>query len=122
MADNKASALKEASKKHQLKVYYSGDNPAECGAVEIYQDIFDGKHTPWLIKYYEKDKLCRQYADTKAIYHKLSVDLGNIFDAVIVNTKQRAAIDRLIDKLLYEYLAEDMANEGDFALDPCSML
>lgn len=118
MADNKAPALKEANKEHQLKVYYSGDTPGECVAVEIYQDIFDGKHTPWLIKYYEKDGLCHQYADTRGIYRKLSQDLGNIFDAVIVNTKQRAAIDKIIDKLLWEYLGQDMAHEEDAPLDP----
>ena len=118
MADNKANALKEANNQHQLKVYYSGDTLEECGSVEVCQDIFDGKHTPWLIKYYEKDNLCHQYADTRGIYRKLSQDLGNIFDAVIVNTKQRAAIDKLIDKLLWEYLGQDMANEGNVILDP----
>lgn len=118
MADNKATALKEASKEHQLKVYYSGDTPAECGHVEIRQDIFDGKHIPWLIKYYEKDGLCHQYADTRGIYRKLSQDLSNIFDAVVVNTKQRAAIDKIIDKLLWEYLGQDMANGTDSILGP----
>lgn len=122
MADNKATALKEASKEYLLKVYYSGDTPAECGAVEIYQDILDGildgKHTPWLIKFYEKNGLCHQYADTRGIYRRLSQDLGNIFDAIIVNTKQRAAIDKLIDKLLWGYLGQDMANENDSVLDP----
>ena len=118
MADNNASALKDASKEHQLKVYYSGDTPEEYGFVEIYQDIFDGKHTPWLIKYYEKNGLCHQYADTRGIYRRLSQDLGNIFDAVIVNTKQSVAIDKLLDKLLWEYLGQDMANEADAILDP----
>lgn len=118
MADNKASALKDASKEHQLKVYYSGETPGEYGSVVFYQDIFDGKHTPWLIKYYEKDGLCHQYADTRGIYRRLSQDLGNIFDAVIVNTKQRSAIDKLIDKLLWEYLGQDMADGVDGILDP----
>ena len=118
MADNKANALKEA-KNTKLKVYYSGDTPEESGHTEVYIDVLDNKHRPWLMKYYTKDGLCHQYADTLGVYRVISRDLEQILDAVIVNNKQRAAIDKIISKMLLDYLGTDMAGEKDGILDPC---
>ena len=113
MADTKASALKEASTQYQLKVYYSGDTPAESGSKIIEQDILDEKHLPWMFKFYTADNICHQYGDLSGVYNKLSQDLTAILDAVIVNSKQREAVGRIVDNTLFEYLCRDMAHEND---------
>ena len=115
MAENKATALKEANNKYQLKVYYTGDTPADSGSKIIEQDILDGKHFPWLFKFYTSDKVCHQYGDLAGIYNKLSQDLNAILDAVIVNAKQREAVGKIVDNTLYEYLCRDFAHEDDIA-------
>ena len=119
MADNKAQALKEANSKYQLKVYYSGDDPTECGQAEVILDDLDYKHRPWLVKFYTKDGVCHQYADTLGVYRKISQDMAQILDAVIVNAKQREAVDKIIGNTLLGYLGSDMAGERDSILDPC---
>lgn len=118
MADNKANALKEA-KNTKLKVYYSGDTPEESRHTEVYVDALDNNHTPWLFKFYTKDGSCYQFADTLGVYRVISRDLDQILDAVIVNNKQREAVDKIISKMLLNYLGEDMAGEKDSILDPC---
>ena len=113
MADNKATALKEANNKYQLKAYYTGDTPADSGSKIIEQDILDGKHLPWLFKFYTSGMICHQYGDLSGIYNKLSQDLNAILDAVIVNAKQREAVGKIVDNTLYEYLCRDFAHEDD---------
>lgn len=117
MAENKASALKQA-KKYQLKVYYIGDSPAESGKTEVHADIIDSAHKPWLFKCYTRDGVCHQYADTYGLYHKFSEELGQVLDAVIVNAKQRDAIGKIVDRMLYDTLGLDMAHENDLIIDP----
>lgn len=119
MADNKAKALKEANSKYQLKVYYDGMSLDESGVSEAHIEPLDSKHRPWLIKFYTSEGVCHQYADTMGICRKISQDLAQVLDAVIVNTKQRAAVDKIIDKILFDYLCTDMANEKDAIEDPC---
>lgn len=119
MADNKAEALKEANSKYQLKVYYDGMSPEDSGVSEAHIEPLDSKHRPWLIKFYTRNGLCHQYANTMGIYRKVSQDMAQVLDAVIVNTKQRAAVDKIIDKILFDYLCTDMANEKDAIEDPC---
>lgn len=119
MADNKANALKEAENQYQLKVYYDGPSPAESGFVTTNLEALDNKHIPWLIKFYTKDGVCHQFADTIGTYRKISQDLSEVLDAVIVNNKQREAVDKIISKILLEYLGRDMAGEKDSLLDPC---
>lgn len=119
MADNKATALKDAKSEYQLKVYYNGETPEECGQTVVYSDVVDGRHTPWLIKWHDKEtNRCYQFADTVGIYHKVSQELADVLDAVIVNVKQRQALDKIIDKMLWDYLGLDMAHSGDIVLDP----
>lgn len=117
MADNKASALKDAKNKYQLKIYYSGDTPADSGSFVIDADALDSEHTPWLIKIDAGNNMVHQYADTTGIYHKISQDLATILDAVIVNAKQRTALDKVVDNMLSGYLCEDLAHEKDFICD-----
>lgn len=119
MADNKAEALKEANSKYQLKVYYDGVSLDESGVSEAHIEPLDSKHRPWLIKFYTSEGTCHQYADTMGVYRKISQDLAQVLDAVIVNTKQRAAVDKIIDKILFDYLCTDMTNEKDAIEDPC---
>ena len=113
MADNKATALKEANNKYKLKAYYTGDTPADSGSKIIEQDILDGKHLPWLFKFYTSDNICHQYGDLYGVYNKLSQDLNAILDAVIVNAKQREAVGKIVDNTLYEYLCRDFAHGDD---------
>jgi hypothetical protein len=119
MADNKAEALKEANSKYQLKVYYSGPTLEESGQSEVVLDNLDYKHRPWLIKFYTKDGVCHQFADTLGVYRKISQDMAAILDAVIVNAKQRQAVDKIVDDMLLNYLGTDVAGERDSILDPC---
>lgn len=119
MADNKAPALKEAKNQYQLKVYYDGPSPAESGTATTNLEALDNKHIPWLIKFYTKDGVCHQFADTLGTYRKISQDLSEVLDAVIVNNKQREAVDKIISKILLDYLGTDMAGEKDSLLDPC---
>lgn len=119
MADNKAQALKDAESESniKIKVYYSGETPAECGVKEWEYNLepLGGEHTPWLFKYYpDKDqKNCAQFVNSLAVYRSISRGLAEILDAVIVNTKQREALAKLVDKLLWGELGSDNANEGD---------
>lgn len=124
MADNKADALKEAKNKYQLKVYYEGEYDEGLGLqlmgpIVEYGEILDKTKTPWLIKWVDPQGICRQFADTVAIYKSVSRDFAAILDAVIVNAKQRQALDKIVDKMLGNYLLEDMAHEHDGILDPC---
>ena len=113
MADDKAQALKEAKNQYQLKVYYTGSTPADSGSKILEQDILDGDHLPWLLKFYTYNNICHQYGDLAGIYNKLSQDLNAILDAVIVNAKQREAVGKIVDSTLYEYLCRDFAHEDD---------
>ena len=117
MADNKATALKDAESNIKLKVYYSGETPADCGVEEweYNLDPIDDKHTPWLFKYYpNKDlKTCAQFVNSLTVYRSISKGLSEILDAVIVNTKQRDALDKLVDHLLWGELGSDAAHEED---------
>lgn len=118
MADNKAPALKDAESESniKIKVYYSGETPAECG-VEEWDNLepLGGKNAPWLFKYYpdKNQKICAQFVNSLAVYRSLSRGLAEILDAVIVNTKQREALAKLVDKLLWGELGNDNANEND---------
>ena len=73
------------------------------------------KHFPWLFKFYpHKDlKGCAQFVNSRSAYQSISKGLAEILDAVIVNTKQRDALDKLVDHLLWEKLGNDNANEND---------
>lgn len=117
MADNKATALKDAESNIKLKVYYSGETPADCGVEEWCYNLnpIDDKHTPWLFKYYpNKDSnACAQFVNSLTAYQSISRGLAEILDAVIVNSKQREALDRLVDHLLWGQLGNDNANEND---------
>jgi hypothetical protein len=117
MADNKATALKDAKSNIKIKVYYSGETPAECGVEEWEYNLepLGGKNTPWLFKYYpDKDqKNCAQFVNSLAMYRSISRGLAEILDAVIVNAKQREALDKLVDHLLWGRLGNDNANEND---------
>lgn len=118
MADNKASALKNATTPNiKLKVFYNGDTPADSGVEEWKYNLepLDEKHIPWLFKYYaSNDKnVCYQYVSSTSAYRKISRGLADILDAVIVNTKQREAIDKLVDRMLWDELCRDNTLDGD---------
>lgn len=119
MADNKANmAIKDAESKSdiKLKVYYSSDTPAESGVVEWEYNLepLDSEHFPWLFKVYRDESPgCAQFVNSLRVYQSLSKGLANILDAVIVNTKQREAIDKLVDHLLWGELGTDAAHEYD---------
>lgn len=116
MADNKATALKEANLNTKLKVYYTGETPADSGSFVLDTDILDNKHYPWIIKWYSDKGLCHQYADTKCIYDAITSQLGVVLDAVIVNSKQRDALDKILDNTLWRILREDMAHSNDYVI------
>lgn len=116
MADNKAEeAVKEANIK--LKVYYSGKTPADCGVEEWEYNLepLDSEHRPWLFKFYPDNNVsaCAQFVNSLTVYHSISRGLSEILDAVIVNTKQREALDKLVDRLLWGELGNDAAHEDD---------
>ena len=120
MADNKADALKEAKNQYQLKVYYAGPTPEdESGDITFFSEKLNNKFRPWLIKFYLKDKACYQYANTMVIYRQISKEIGEVLDAVIVNNKQRDAVDKIIGKVLLDCLGFDSAGEKDSIIDPC---
>lgn len=119
MAANKADASKAAKSNIKLKAYYYGESPEDSGQAEVIIDELDYKHRPWLVKFYTRDKVCHQYADTLGVYHRVSKDMGQILDAVIVNAKQRAAIGKIVNDKLLDYLGTDMTGEQDGILDPC---
>lgn len=119
MAANKADASKATKSNNKLKVYYYGATPEESGQSEVILDELDYKHRPWLIKFYTRDGVCHQYTDTLGVYRRVSQDISNILDAVIVNAKQKAAVDKIISDKLLEYLGTDMSGERDVILDPC---
>ena len=119
MAANKADASKAAKSNIKLKAYYYGESPEDSGQAEVIIDELDYKHRPWLVKFYTRDGVCHQYADTLGVYHRVSKDMSQILDAVIVNAKQRAAIGKIVDDKLLDYLGTDMAGEKDGILDPC---
>lgn len=116
MADNKAEeAVKDANIK--LKVYYSGKTPADCGVLEWEYNMepLDKEHRPWLFKFFPDGEsvACAQFVNSLTVYHNISKGLSEILDAVIVNAKQREALDKLVDHLLWEKLGNDNANEND---------
>ena len=117
MADNKATALKDAKSNIKIKFYYSGDTPEGCGSREWEYNLEPlGENCfPWLFKFYpNKDlKCCAQFVNSMSAYQSISKGLAEILDAVIVNTKQRDALDKLVDHLLWEKLGNDNANEND---------
>lgn len=119
MAANKADASKAAKSNIKLKAYYYGENPEDSGQAEVIVDELDYKHRPWLVKFYTRDGVCHQYADTLGVYHRVSKDMAQILDAVIVNAKQRAAVGKIVNDKLLDYLGTDMAGEKDGILDPC---
>jgi hypothetical protein len=119
MVANKADASKATKSNNKLKVYYYGATPEESGQAEVILDELDYKHRPWLIKFYTRDGVCHQYADTLGVYHRVSKDLSVVLDAVIVNAKQKAAVEKIINSKLLDYLGEDMSGERDGILDPC---
>lgn len=119
MVANKPDGSKATKSNCKLKVYYFGASPEESGQSEIIVDELDQKHRPWLVKFYTRDGICHQYADTLGIYRRVSKDISNILDAVIVNTKQKSAVDKIINDKLLEYLGQDMSGDRDGILDPC---
>lgn len=119
MADNKAKeAVKDANIK--LKVYYSGETPADCGVEEWEYNLepIDTEHRPWLFKFYPDNNspACAQFVNSLTVYRSISKGLSEILDAVIVNTKQREALDKLVDHLLWGELGSDAAHEEDGVL------
>lgn len=119
MVANKPDGSKATKTDCKLKVYYDGESPAECGQLEVIVDGLDQRHRPWLVKFYTKEGVCHQYADTLGVYRRVSKDISYILDAVIVNAKQKAAVDKIISDKLLEYLGTDMSGERDGILDPC---
>lgn len=116
MTDNKAGKAIKEVKNIKLKVYYTGDTPAESGVVEWKYNLepLDSEHFPWLFKVYRDETPgCAQFVNSLRVYQDLSRGLANILDAVIVNTKQREAIDKLVDHLLWGELGGDAAHEDD---------
>lgn len=116
MADTKATALTEASLNTKLKVYYNGETPADSGSFILDTNILDDKHFPWVIKWYSNKNCCHQYANTKIMYDTIMSQMGTILDAVIVNSKQREALDKLIDTTLWRLLREDMTHNNDYVI------
>lgn len=116
MADDKATALKEA-KNIKIKVYYTGNTPADSGVEEWEYNLepLDSEHKPWLFKFYldKNSPACAQFVNSLAVYSSISKGLSEILDAVIVNTKQREALDKLVDHLLWGELGSDAAHEND---------
>lgn len=117
MADNKANEALKDAKNIKIKVYYTGDTPADSGVEEWEHNLgpLDSKHRPWLFKFYPDNNspACAQFVNSLAAYRCISKGLSEILDAVIVNTKQRAALDRLVDHLLWGELGSDAAHEND---------
>lgn len=118
MAENKAQeALKDAESKSNIKIkaYYSGDTPEDSGVLDLEYNLepLDINHMPWLFKVYLDDAHVSQFVNAKKVYFDLSSDLGVVLDSVIVNAKQREAVELLVDKILYQRLRIDNANEGD---------
>lgn len=119
MANKTDSVLNKSDFQNQLKVYYDGKSPEESGSSVIETNCLDSKHRPWLFKYYVKDGVCYQFIDAIGAYHKVSAGISQVLDAIIVNTKQRAAIDKIVDNVLWEALGRDLAGEKDSIEDPC---
>lgn len=117
MADNKADALSKAKKQYKLKTYYSGEMPDDKTTVLI-DDLPQAKRVPYLIKIEDEKGAVSQFADTVGVYHRIKYDLTAILDAVLVNAKQREAVDKIIETMLSSYLCQDMAHEGDLISDP----
>lgn len=119
MAQN-ISNTKTADSKYKLKVYYGGPDPMEepIKTVEFCADELDRSHCPRVIKFYTGDHSCHQYVDTLGAFHKISQELGQVLDAVIVNGKQRAAVDKIVGRILLDYLGSDISGEGDSLEDP----
>lgn len=115
MAD-KSNAIM-ANSKYQLKIFYTGDSPSER-TTTVQVDKLDGDHRPWLIKFYVDDGMCHQYIDSMGAYHKMTTIIGQILDVVIVNNKQRIALDKIVDNMLSDYFDRDMSDEHDVILDP----
>ena len=119
MADNKATALKEA-KNIKIKVYYTGDTLTDSGVEEWEHNLepLDSEHRPWLFKFYPDNNspACVQFVNSLTVYRSISRGLSEILDAVIVNTKQREALDKLVDHLLWGELGNDAAHEEDGVL------
>lgn len=118
MADNKATALKDATTPNiKLKVFYNGDTIDDCGMEEWEYNLnpLDDKHIPWLFKYYpdKSQPVCVQYVNSLAVYKDISRGISEILDAVIVNNKQREALDRLVDRTLWGVLGHDVSMEDD---------
>lgn len=118
MADNEAQNLKDAKKQYKLKIYCDGENPEEKGTVHTIDITLDGVETPWLIKCEYEPGKCQQFCNSMGVYHKVLKDFSDILDAVIVNVKQREALDKIVEKQLRNYLGYDMAHEGDLVSDP----
>lgn len=121
MVANKASedASKTTESKCKLKAYYYGKTPEDSGQAEVIIDGLDLQHRPWLLKFYTRDKVCHQFTDTLGVYRRVSRDIAQILDAVIVNAKQKAAVNKIINDKLFDYLGRDLAGENDAILDPC---
>lgn len=117
MADDKADEALKDAKNIKLKVYYSGKTPADSGVEEWEYNLepLDSEHKPWLFKFYPDDNspACAQFVNSLTVYRSVSKGLSEILDAVIVNTKQREALDKLVDHLLWGELGSDAAHEND---------
>ena len=123
MAENKAEkALKEANTNLiKLKAYYSGKTPRDCGTTDFVLNAIDKEHIPWLFKCYLPGSTdsCIQFVDSIAKYKTLSRGMANILDAVIVNAKQREALDKIVDHLLWGELGSDNSHENDYIGEMC---
>lgn len=117
MADNKADEALKDAKNIKIKVYYTGDTPTDSGVEEWEYNLepLDREHRPWLFKFYPDNNspACAQFVNSLTVYRSISKGLSEILDAVIVNTKQREALDKLVDHLLWGELGNDAAHEED---------
>lgn len=118
MADNKANALKEANNKYQLKIYYEADgDPFDCGSITN-PITLSGTQFPVVFKVSAPGaKAVAQFVDSAALYHTISKQIGTVLDAVLVNAKQRDAVNKIIDDILSGELLVDKTGDNEEIFD-----
>ena len=117
MAEDKANeALTQANPINTIKVYLSDKTPAECTHHVVEVPSLEKDTQPWLVKWYTDETICHQFVDAGEVYKHISRELNTLLDAVIVNSKQRESVSRLMDKTLYEMLMRDHANGNDIVI------
>lgn len=117
MAEDKANkALNQANPINTIKVYLSGENPCECTHHVVEVPSLKKDTHPWLVKWYTDEMICHQFVDAGEVYKHISREMNILLDAVIVNGKQRESVSALVDRVLYELLMRDRANENNIVV------